>query len=213
MFKKLAVGTGVALTAVCSPLALGAGVAAAAAPVTLTGAINCTATGQIRFNVALVNLNPSGQSTVSVKVKLSKCTGPGTISAPVTLKSGSLVASSSPTTMLNACGVLTAPTPLPTLTGTISWKGSKGKITSSTVTIQGATGFFNQGTSEIHVSLPTSIGTGSYAGQTTTFSALDSNKSGYVVSSACSNKRGLSNFTFGHPAGAPATGSIAIEGA
>ena len=212
MFRKLVVGAGVALTAMCSPIALGAGVAAAAPPnVTLSGAINCTATGVVKFSGPLTNTNPSNQVSVSVKLKLAKCTGPGTISGPVTLTRGTLVGTSAPDTMLNACGTISSTTPLPTITGTITWKGKKGTVTSSAVTIQGASGFYEQGANELHVALPTTIGSGSYAGQSTSFTGLDSNKSGYVVTSTCSGKKGLKSFTIGRPAGT-VTGSLAIVG-
>jgi len=211
MLKKLVVGAGVALTAMCSPIAIGAGVAAAAPPpVTLSGAINCNATGHMTFSQALTNSDPSAQVTVSVKVKLAKCTGPGTISGPVTLTHGTLVGTST-STMLNACGTISSGTPVPTITGTINWKGSKGSITSSAVTIQNATGFYDQGANELHIGLPTSIGTGSFAGQSTSFTGLDSNKSGYVVTSTCSSKKGLKNIPFGRPSGS-ITGSLAIVG-
>lgn len=211
MLKRLVLGAGVALTALGSPIAMGAGVASAAPPnVTLSGAINCAATGQLKFSSTLTNTNPSAQVTVSVKAKLAKCTGPGTISGPVTLTHGTLVGSST-TTMLNACGTISTATPLPTITGTISWKGSKGTITSSAVTIQSATGFYDQGANELHVGLPTSVGSGSFAGQTTSFTGLDSDKTGYVITSTCSGKKGLKNFNFGRPAGT-VTGSLAIVG-
>jgi len=211
MLRKLVVGAGVALTAMCSPIALGAGVAAAAPPnVTLSGAINCTANGQLKFSQALTNTNPNAQVTVSVTVKLKKCTGPGTISAPVTLTHGSLTASST-TTMLNACGTISSATPLPTMNGTINWKGTKGTVTASAVTIQGATGFYDQGANELHVGLPTSIDSGSFAGQSTSFTGLDSNKPAYNLTSTCSGSHGLKGFTIGHP-GSTLTGSLAIVG-
>jgi hypothetical protein len=211
MLKRLAIGAGVALAAACGPIAVGAGVASAAPPsVTLSGAINCAATGQMKFSQPLTNSNPSAQVTVAVKVKLAKCTGPGTISGPVTLTHGTLVASST-ATMLNACGTISSATPLPTMAGTISWKGSKGTITSSAVTVQNATGFYDQGANELHIGLPTSVGTGSYSGQTTTFTGLDSNRSAYLVTSTCSGKKGLKSIAFGRPAGS-VTGSLAIVG-
>ena len=211
MLKKLALGAGIALTAIAGPITIGAGVAAAAPPpVTLSGSINCAATGTLKFSGPLTNTNPSAQVTVAVKLKLAKCTGTGTTSGAVTLTHGSLVGSST-TTMLNACGTISSATPLPTITGTIKWRGTKGTITSSAVTILGATGFYDQGANELHIGLPTTIDSGSYAGQSTSFTGLDSNKSAYTVTSTCSGKKGLMGFTIGHPAGG-VTGSLAIVG-
>jgi len=211
MLKKVVAGAGVALAALGSPIAMGAGVATAAPPSsTLTGAVNCVATGQLKFSQSLTNTDPTAQVAVALKVRLAKCTGPGTTSGPVTLKYGTLVATSA-TTMLNACGTISSNVPLPTLTGTVIWKGRKGTITSSTVTVTGATGFYDQGANVLHVRLPTSIGTGSYAGETTTFTGLDSYKNGYLLTSTCSGRKGLKVFDFGRPSGT-VTGSLAIVG-
>jgi hypothetical protein len=214
MLKRLALGAGVALVALASPIGIGTGVAGAGAPpVTLTGPINCAAAvGQTVFGKGLSN-NPSAQTSLTVKMKISECTGAGGSSGGVTLKYGLLKVTSAPQAMLNACGLYTDIGSLPTLTGTITWKGSHGFIAQSTVTVQGETGFYEQGVNELHLQLPVAIGTGSFAGQPVTTSGLDSNKSGFLLTSACSTFKGLKSYTFGHPASVGSvTGSVTIAG-
>lgn len=178
-------------------------------PVTLSGAVTCTATGVVKFSPALVN-GGSSSETLTVKTKLVGCSGPGASGGGVTLTKSALVATAS--VPANNCGQVLSGSELPDLNGTVKWKGSGGKVTPSTIDIRHATILFDpngdDGSGSIEVSLPTNVTAGSYAGESGTFSGLTANKSGGPLTARCGAK-GLKAITIGKPGGT-VTGSVTI---
>ena len=178
---------------------------AAVVPVAFTGPIHCAATGSLSFNAKLNN-SPAASSTVTLRVALAGCTGTGTTSGGVTLSGGKLKATST-STLANSCGYVLGGNALPAMTGTITWKTTNGKAVASTVTVSGATNYYDAGANVISTYLPTTISGGSFVAQPTTYAGLTSNMSGYKLSSAC-DAAGLGLLKFGNPG--TVTGSMTV---
>lgn len=208
MIRKLLVGTGALALLFGTATSLAAGVASATPTVQFGGNIQCGVSGTVTFGTALINGGAS-HTTVAVRAGLTGCTGNVT-QGGVTLTSGVLTASSGTGTITTNCATVLGGAPLPALNGTVAWKGSLGHIVASTISISGATTFRSLSPDAIQVGLPTSIGAGSFSNApTTTFSALNSNVSGYQLASRCGTT-GLKSIAFGKTAGI-VTGGVTIQ--
>jgi hypothetical protein len=188
------------------------GVAGAATPVTLSGTITCAVSGTIAFSPALVNGGTTAD-TVSVKAKLTACSGPGSSGGGVTLESGRLKATAAATTANNSCGAVFNGSALPQLVGAVKWKGSGGKIDASSISISDGSVFYDlngdSGAGAFDVSLPTSVSSGSYDGQSGSPSGLTSDTAGGTTDAKCATK-GVKSIPVGKQ-GRTITGSVTIE--
>lgn len=209
MIRKLLVGTGALALLFGTATSLGAGVASATPTVQFGGNIHCGVSGNVVFGTPLTNGGAS-QATVTVRAVLSGCTGNVT-QGGVTLTRGILAVSSGTGTITTNCATVLGGAPLPALNGTINWRGSLGHVVASTISISGATTYHSLSPDAVQVGLPTSISAGSFSNApTTTFSALNSNSSGYLLASRCGALTGLKTIAFGKTAGV-VTGGVTIQ--
>jgi hypothetical protein len=147
--------------------------------------------------------------TVSVKAKLSSCSGPGTTNGTVTMTGGTLNVATG-TTIKNNCGAVLNGSALPDMNGGVKWKATGGKVTSSTVLVHNGSAVYNPtGSGTIQVFLPSSVPSGSYAGETPAFTGLNSNKAGGTLDARCGGN-GLRGAAIGKPGGTT-TGSVTIQ--
>lgn len=95
------------------------------------------------------------------------------------------------------------------MTGSIKWGASGGSTVPSTISINGVSLYYdlNLDTVDLVVS-STSTSAGSFASESTTFSGLRGNTSGYLIDSKCSSG-GVKSIKFGKPFGT-VTGSVSI---
>jgi hypothetical protein len=198
----LALGLGAVGTA-----AAGGGVASATpAPVQFTGPIHCVASGSFKFSPKLANGGDVATSA-TLRLKLTGCTGTGTTSGAVTLSGGHFIGATA-TTIPTTCGAVLGAAPLPDITGTVTWKTHGGKAVSSTLTVSGATSYYNSGLGTITTYLPSAVSAGSYTGQSVAFTGLTSNLGAYKLSQSC-GASGLGSLKFGIPGGTT-TGAMTL---
>ena len=205
MIRTLVLGSGA--LALGLGLAAGSGVAVAGAaktPVQMTGPISCSAIAAVAFSPSLTNAG-SGSGMVSLVAKVAGCSGAGSVQGGVTLTGGKLVATGAlPPT---SCGAILGGSSLPTMSGTVTWKGSGGHVVSSMVTITGADLFYNAGADTLSAYVTNvSISSGSYSGEHMEFSNLASNKDAYKVTSVCGTS-GIRSVKFGTGTGVASVGA------
>ncbi len=208
MRRRFVLGTGATALAL-GVAAIPAGSMASATPappIQFSGAITCAAAGSLTFATALTN-GGSTDTAVTLRAKLTGCSGVGTTSNGITLTGGSLLASSS-TTLANNCGAVLSGQTLPQITGTIKWTTSAGKAAQSTAFVANAAVFYNASSNSVTVYLPSSISSGSYAGETMRYAGLASNLTGLKLSGSCA-AGGLKSLKFGIPGGTT-TGSVSV---
>jgi hypothetical protein len=149
--------------------------------------------GNYKFTPALTNSGGT-PTVVSLKAKLTGCGGPGATSGGVTLTGGRLVATSA-TTIPNSFGAVASGSPIPNLTGTITWKGTGGHIVSSSVTLTGQAMSYDTGTNVVSIYAAPSLTGGSFATQPATETGLTANATGLTLSAAA--KKGVKGIAFG----------------
>jgi hypothetical protein len=201
-----AAGLALGLGAVGMTTAGGGTASATPVPATFSGAIHCAASGSFKFSPKLAN-GPITNTSVTLRLKLTGCSGVGTSSGAVTLSGGHFVGTST-TAFPTACGAVLAAAALPVVSGTVTWKTHGGKAVTSTLTVSGATSYYNAGADTITTYLPTTITAGSYAGQGVTFAGLASNAPAYRLSQSC-GAHGLGSLKFGIPGGTT-TGTMTL---
>ena len=173
----LALGLGVATG--------GGGIAGATKPPTqLTGPVNCSVAGMLKFSPKIVNGGSSAE-TVTLRIKLTNCSGAGTSGGGVTMSKGNLVATTSgPFT--NNCGPILSGSSFPTFSGIIKWKGSGGQVATSNVAISNADLFYNSGNDTLTTTLTTvSLSSGSYSGENVQFNNLVATKDALKTTASC----------------------------
>ena len=193
-------------------LALGLGAATGAGgiagatrvPTQLTGPINCSATGQMKFSPKLVNGGSSAEA-VTLRMKLTNCSGAGTSGGGVTLSKGTLVATTSgPFT--NNCGPIMSGSSFPTFSGVIKWKGTGGSVAASNVTISNADMFYNSGADTLTAYLTTvNLSSGSYSGESVQFSTFQVRSDALKTTASC-GVHGLGSVKFGASGGTVSVG-------
>ncbi len=212
MIRRVLLGVGLLATAMGGMALAQGGVAGASTPTTLSGTITCAVHGTIKFSPALVNGGTTAD-TVSTKASLTSCSGAGASGGGVTLSSGKLVAIAS-TTINNNCGMVFNGSALPQLTGSVKWRGTGGTIEGSSVAITNASAYYDSdgdsGRGSINVTLPTSVSSGSYSGESGTTSGLTSDKIAGPIDAKCS-ARGVKSVPVGKHRGGVITGSITIQ--
>lgn len=210
MIRKILSGAGV-LAMALGGMVFAQGGVAGAATVTLSGTITCAVSGKIGFSPNLVNAGSSAD-TVSVKAKLSSCSGTGASQGGVTLSGGHLLATAS-STINNNCGAVFNGSDLPQLTGNVKWRASGGKVDASAISITDGSVFYNlngdDGAGSFDVYLPTTVSSGSFAGESGNPSGLTSDNGGKTDAKCSTN--GVKSVPVGAQPGHVITGSITIQ--
>ncbi len=205
MLRTIVLGAGALALGLGTLVGTGGIASATRVPVLLSGPVTCTATGSLKFSPALAN-GSAVATTVTLRVKFTGCSGAGTTSGGLTLTAGHLKATSAP--FDTTCGAVLGAATLPTLTGPVTWRSTGGKAVASTMTVTGGVLYDDATADTITAYLPTSIGSGSYAGQSVTFRGLTSNASAYKQSQSC-GAHGLGSVKFGIPGGTT-TGAVSL---
>ena len=166
MLRSLVLGTGALALGLGLVGGTGGAVAGAAGrapkvPVQLSGPASCSAAVVSRFTPHNLTDAGAGPDTITVVAKLSGCNGAGTDPTGVNMTSGRLILTGALTS--STCGPILGGSGIGALSGTVTWKGIGGKVVASTVSLTGASIFYDPGldtltaypVSYTHLTLPT----------------------------------------------------------
>jgi hypothetical protein len=209
MFRRVLLATGALALVAGTSVGIASGAASASSPpVQFSGSITCAVGGLTHFGPPLIN-NGSAASTVKVTATLKDCTG-STVQSGVTLKKGVMTVIST-STVTNNCGLVLEGNSLAPLSGQIKWTASGDGAATSSVSVASPTVDYNVNANQITTYLTSATTpTGSFAGDTASFSGLGSNKAGYGLDSKCGTSRGLGSIKFGKSEGTQ-TGTVTIQ--
>jgi hypothetical protein len=217
MDRKIVLGAGALALALGGSVAAGVAGATPAPPATLSGLMKCSLTGAYHFAPYGLTNSAGQQTAVTLRGTLRNCVGAGATNGVVSIVLGHLLATSASTVSNSWPGLTTGGgESFPTLSGTIVWKASHGRVTTTNVTVAGPSQSIedNSGTNLATVFVtPTLTAGGSYAGQTVATTGLTYNANAFSLGVHAASSSGVKSIPFGATGGFNSAngGTITIE--